>query len=573
MRPSFNRFQRPGVTRPSAELPVGTNDIKNAIMRGDAAMVWKMLNKASLSYQACRDLLAYAFEQGGAALKVTYGFERGSVSTIKTYLLQHPARHSRFALELAQFALELAIRHKDISTARKALQRSANPENITVCPDAEDMRALLVLARRRNLLYPSPASHAHETELDKALRDVLEPRKREEADKLLNQAIQGKNLQEAWRDAVKDNRLDIQRAILLLRADRDRYFRLLQEDPITDPEMIKVMKEIPYFSPKRGLPKDFNCKAMFPDKNEEIACIHLVEHRQTLQEQSGQLKFDYAQYASEEAIAAHVSYDTEAKHYHLLAHATETHLFHNSDFGKTLVQQLEVMTLKKETTRLLLLGSTNHAMSVGLKIKEKDGKPRYVAELFDPNRTTSHVRVASDSLHAFEMLTLKNFIASENLYKDHYPNPDGLSMMLVRPSPQEEQPMANPAPGAVENRMLTSCIEDKKIDATAIWCMLENGFSGNLRHLKNEIASRSAKERIQLLFAQKETNGIPGILFALYNGRTDAIKAFGELLKLLPPQDRIKLLKAIRSESVQVINTARKDGHDDAIKAFHELFS
>ena len=577
MRPSFNRFQRPGalrsgLTRPIAESSVGTNDIRNAIERGDAATVRKMLEKANLSPQTCRDLLKYAFEQAdNPAFQVTFGFERSSSSTIKTYLLQYPARNSRFAPELAQFALELAISHKDISTARKALQRGADPENIPALPDAEDMRALLVLARRRNLLYPSSTPHADETDLDKALRNVLEPRNQEEADKLLKQAIQG-NLQEAWRDAVKENRLDIQRAILLLHADQDRMFRLLQKDPVTDPGVIKVMKEIPYFSPKRGLPEDFNVKTNFLRVNDVIRCCHLAEHRQAVQEQSRQLKFDDAQYASKEAIATHVSYDTEAKHYHLLAHAAEAHLFHNRDFGKTLVQQLDAMILKKETTRLLLLTSTNHVMSVGLKIKEKDGKPHYVAELFDPERTTSHVRVASDSLHAFEMLTLKNFIASEDLYKDHYPEPDGLSMMLVRPSPQEKQAMANPAPGAIENRMLTSCIEDKEINATAIWHMLENGFSGDLRRLKNEIASRPAEKRIQLLFA-KDANGTSGILWALYNGRADAIRAFGELLKLLPPQDRIKLLKEIKAKSTETINIARKDGHNEAIKAFNELFS
>ena len=559
MRSLFNRFPCLGTMHPSTELPAGTTDIKDAIMRGDTSTVQRMLDKANLSPETWQPLLEHAFKkESSSGIKRTFGFERGNNSAIKAALLEHPVRDS-------QFALELAIHHNDIRTARKALKCGADPERTAARIDANDMRALLVLARRRNLLYPSHISHAHETDLDRALRNMLDDSAKKKACTLLQRAIQGKKYQEAWRDAVKENRLDIQRAILLLHADQDRNFRLLQEDPVTDPGVIKVMKEIPYFSPKRRLPKNFNSEARFLGKNKEINCIHLVEHRQAVQERSSQLKFDDVQYASEVAIAAHVSYDTEAKHLHLRAHAAETHLLHNRDFGKTLVQQFDAMTRKNETARLILLTSTDHAMSVGLKIKKEDGKPHYVAEMFDPNRTTSHVRLASDSLHAFETQTLKSFIDTESTYKNYYPEPDGLSMMFIRPSPQE-----NPASGAVENRALTSCIEDKKINAIAIWHMLAHGFAGDLRRLKNEITNRSVKEQIRLL-AAKDANGNPGLFMALQDGHAEAIKAFGELLELLPPEKRSKLLAATNAKREHGLSMALQYGHAEAIKAFGEL--
>ena len=533
-------------------MPAEIAAIKDAIMRGNVDAMQERLAKTDLSSDALQALLTHAFEQS-------------SNPAIKEALLQHPACPY-------QAALELAVRHGDIAIARQALQKGADPEHVTALPGKgdDDMRTLLTYVRRKNILYPPHFPHDQGSALDRALCNVLDDSVKEKASHLLRQEVQGKNIQEAWRDAVKDKRFDIQRAILLLAADRNRHFQLLQEDPVTDEGVIKVMKEIPYFSPKRKLMENLNGKAMFSDKDEKILCRHLVEHRQTVQQRSGQIKFDYAQYTSKETIAAHVSYDTQAKHHYIKAHATETCLLHNHDFGKTLAQQFAAMTDKEETDRLILLESTVHAMSVELKIKKKEGKTYYVAKLFDPVYTKSHVRMASDKLRTFETLSLANFIATENSYKGHYPESDDLSIMFVRPSRMEEQAMANPASGAVENRTLTSGIDDKKISTTALFYMLVNGFAGDLRRLKNEIASRPEEEQIQLL-AAKDVRGIPGLLMALRNGHADAIKAFSELLMKVPPEKRAALAAAKDSHGIPGLWEALQEGRANAIRAFGEL--
>ena len=543
---------------PATETPAEHMAIKNAMARQDDNAVRQQIDEANLSPDALQNLLAHAFLQN-------------SSQAIKEALLRHPACN----LPTRQTALELAVQHNDLPLARQALQQGADPEKITARPQADSMRSLLTYARRKNKLYPPNASRAQETDLDRALRDGLDDSAREEAWNLLIQAAPGKNGREAWRDAVKENRIDVQRAILLLEADQDRGFRLLQEDAVTDKRVAEVMKEIPYFSPKRGLPQDFNGKATFLGTDEKIECRHLVEHRQSVQERSPQIKFDDAQFASKEAIEAHVSCDTEAKYRHLLAHGKEARLFHNRDFGKALVQQLEAMATKREASRLILLTSADHAMSVGLKIKEKDGKPHYVAELFDPALTTSHVRIASDSLHTLGILTLENLIADADLYNDYYPEPDSLSMMVVRPLPQEEQAMTGLAQGIVENRTLTSSIDDKEINATALFHILKNGFAGDLRRLKGEIASRPEKERIELLTA-KDVNGNPGLCPALQNGHADVIQAFGELLEELVPEDQraeLLLLAAKDAKNLPGLYIALQKGHADAIRAFGKLLS
>lgn len=523
--------------------------IKDAIAHQDESAVRQQLGKANLSPEALQDLLAHAFLQK-------------SSHAIKVALL-----HSGCT---PHAALELAVQHKDISIVRQALQLGADPQKITVYPGDDGIHTLLIYARRKNKLYPSNASHGSETDFDRILQNGLDDSAKAEAEKLLNDVIDDKDLQEVWRDAVKYKQLDIQRAILLLKADKDRGFRLKQEDAVTDKGVAEVMKEIPYFSPKRKLPENFNDKVSLPGDKGKIACRHLVMHRHEVQEQHPQIKFDDSQYASVEAIIEHVSYDTQAKYNHLRARAMEARLFHNCDFGKTLVQQFRAMATEGAQTRLILLLSANHAMGVGLKIKEKDGETHYVTELFDPNFTTSHVRIASDNLHTFEVLTLGNLIADEDAYKAYYPKSENLSMMFVRSSTEEEQTVTGSVRGAVENRILTSGIKDSEINAVALFHMMRNGFAGDLRRLKHEIASRPEMEQTQLLTA-KDASGNPGFGMALQNGHADVIKVFGELWERVSTEEVIELLMAKNTKGVPGLYLALENGHADAIKAFGEL--
>ena len=535
--------------------PANMDEIKSAIMLGDVEAVRASLSEEGISGEAWHALRAHVSDSGSA-----------------------PAIKEALQQVLADAALKHAVRANNIDTARQALLCGAEPEGIPAHAVADaPMRALLTYAHRKNKLYPPNGPHGPETALDHVLRNGQE----ETAKTLLEQATGNKNSPEAWRDAVKGKQADIQRAILLLGyADQDRGFRLLQEDAVTDPGVAAVMKEIPYFSPKRGWPPNFNGEAMFPGTSEEIECRHLVEHRQAKLEQSDRLKFDYVQYASVQNIAAHVSYATDTQHEHLMVHAAETHLFHNHDFGKVLVGQFGEMQRKEETTRLLLLTSSDHSMSVELKVKDKDGKPHYVAALFDPNATTSHIRFASDDVRTLEGFTLEGFIKLESTYNFYYPNSDETSLMFVRP-PAPAQAQAEPArenrgAGAVRNRSLTSCIEGEKLNETVLNFMLKYGFSGDIRRLKNAIAKQMAKrpedERLQLLEA-KDDNGDPGLYMALQNGHADVITAFGQVLKELqvPPAECVKLLAAKRDDGVPGLYMALQNGHADAITAFGQV--
>ncbi len=490
---------------------------------------------------------------------------------------EHAAAHAG-----PESALKIAIGQGNLPGAIRALESGADPERVNAGESGDGMRALLTYARRKNKLYPPIAPSDGESDLDRALRNGPDSDARKQAVRLLNQGRWGKSTRNMWRDAVKNDQRDVQRALLLLEADSDPTFRIFEKRAVEDKGVAQVAKEIPYFSPKRGEPRDFNCKVPFADSDTVIVCSDFVEHRQSAQERDERLKFNDSQFSSAEAIQAHVPSDTQDRFRHLTSHATEAHLLYNRDFGNLLVKQFAAMETAGITVRLILLVSTDHAMSVGLRIKDKDRRPRYVATFFEPGATTSHVRVASDSLRTFETLSAKNFVAGDHQYKHYFSDPyhrataldsaqadHRVCLMFVRPQTREDHGTPERQQDASKNRTLASCLADKEIKPTAFWHILAEGFAGDIRRLKNEFACRPKKDLLELLTA-RDDKGIPGLYMTLQDGHADAIEAFGELLDLLPPEARAEVVAA-RNNGIPGFHTTLQKGLVDAIKAFGEL--
>lgn len=479
---------------------------------------------------------------------------------------------------LQQTVLDIAVKYDDVALATQLLGKGADPERCKTRSSSDAMRSVLAYPRRRNKLYPQGVAPTGGTDLDRALWAGLH--ERDTAIAILKNERGSKTIPQTWRDAVKENRLDILRAILLLgHADQDRSFRLLKDenDKVTDADLLEVMKEISNFSPKRKTLEDFNVKATFTDTNGEIVCRHLSMYQQEVQTSSLAIKFDYAQFKDIETIAKYVKPDTEQKYMHLRAQATETHLIDNREFGPFLAKQFAAMDADDKTTRLILIESTDHAMNLGLRIKDKKGKKVYVAKFFDPNTTTSGIRHASASLKTFENQELEMYMTESDWIKDYYPEPKGFSMAYVRPAATERHATLSLSPQAVGNRMLTSCIDGKEVDATVVWYLLVHGFAGNLRQLKEEIASRPEAERIALLEAKRYSDDLPGLQLALGNRHIDAINAFGELLPLVSQEQRAKLLDAKKADGVSVMDVIlhRVDDNaiDNTIEAYGKLLS
>lgn len=470
---------------------------------------------------------------------LAHACEKNCSSAIKNALISHPAFGAQH-----KAALDLAIKYNDLDLAKQ-------------------LRDLLTYACRKNTLYPAGASANKDTLLDRALREEL----RDDAKALLKEKdeMKDKTVRQAWRSAVRDNQPDILRALLLLgHADQDRGFQLLQKGAIQDAGIAAVMKELPYFSPKRGVPLRLNGKAIFTGTDEKIFCRHLVTHQQEVQASDPQIKFDYRQFQNSATIAAHVKSDIETKYLALKAQATEAHLIANERFSQLLVEQFDAMAAKNQATRQIMVLSTNHAMNLSLRIKNKKGMKSYVVRFFDPNRTTSDVRSKAGSLKTFETQELGSYLDGHCLLGDYYPESNGVSMMYIRPPAQERQARSL---RVVDNRMLTSCIKDSEINAAAMLHFLDGGFAGDLRRLQDEIARRPEAERIELL-AVKTADGTPGLFVAFLDGHADTIKAYGKLLQQVPKKDRAELLAAKRADGIPGLAMALYKGHADVVEAY-----
>ncbi len=287
-------------------------------------------------------------------------------------------------------------------------------------------------------------------------------------------------------------------------------------------------------------------------------------HQQEVQASNLQIKFDYGQFQDPATIADQVKPDTETKYLALKAQATETHLIANQQFGRFLVAQFNAMAAENKATRQILVLSTNHAMNLSLRIKNKNGMKSYVARFFDPNRTTGSVRSKVGSLKTMETQELGSYLDGHHLLKEYYPESNAASMMYIRPPVQERQTRSL---RVVDNRMLTSCIKDSEINAATMLHLLDGGFADDLRRLRNEIARRPEAERIELL-ATKTADGTPGLFVALQDDHADTIKAYGELLEHVPEKDRAELLAAKRADGIPGLAMALYRGNADVVEAY-----
>lgn len=339
-----------------------------------------------------------------------------------------PAHGTAVPQKELESELALAVQHGDIRRAQQALLHGADPNKVSVRQAGDGMRALMSYARRVKALYPPEGmAVGADTPLDRGLqagietwnetlkapvfatpsRPVSEQQHRAQRRMIWRNATEQQrraHVRVLWRNATSANNADVQRALLLLEAHKDPGFRLMEAGKVENAAVAKVMKEIPYLSPKRGLPRNYNCQVRFvasgaestsresPSTGRPIACRHFVEHLQARQEQTEHGKFDYAEFANPEAIAENVTIGTDAGVKSFVSTAAETHMFRNRDFGQMLIEQFTKMKAQGQAHRLMALVSTRHMMSLRLRIKLKDGKERFVVTFFDPQITTSHVR-------------------------------------------------------------------------------------------------------------------------------------------------------------------------------------
>lgn len=535
-------------------------EMEHLISRRDEKAIHTLLASPAMETEALPALLAHACQSF-------------SPLSIKQALTGHPGFDPNAPGSEGKRAIDLAIQYDDMAFAGHLLKNGADPE-LARQPPSQFMREMLDFFRRKNKLYP-PGMRA-ETEFDRALQEALQEGRHNDAWTLLNREQEGDSPAKAWLNAVKDKRRDILRAMLLLESAGTlkalagpQHGAPLQEAlALKDKGLNDVIKEYPYFSPKRGEPKWLNGQAKFSGTGEAIECRHLVAYQQEVQAVDDAIKFDHDDLKDAATIATHVKPDVQAKYEKLKAQAAETHLFPNEKFGQFMAGQFEAMERQGPATRLVLVQSTSHSMNLGLRIKHKGGRKFYVAKFFDPNRTTSSTHNRASSLKTFETQELRAYIDENLPLQRYYGKEEFISMAFVRPNAKVTGNEEAVPQSAHAGRRLTS--NQCAITPAVVWHLLSNGFAGELRQLKEEINKLPLKERIELL-AAKDFRGVPGLYKALQAGHAEVIKVYGELLQDLPPKERLALLDIKNLEGVPGLHMALCKGHAEAIEAYGEL--
>ncbi|WP_158590382.1 ShET2/EspL2 family type III secretion system effector toxin [Noviherbaspirillum cavernae] len=470
--------------------------------------------------------------------------------------------------------LEHAIQRNDVVLVKALLANGADVsgvwdrvKHLLARPEFKAIQDALTYDRRLKILYPEGASQQHS-----ALDNALHGGRLEQAKAIMEREIStAGGIDRLWARAAASGQRDILRALLLLGyAERSCTYRRFEKTSIDDAGIRTVMKEIPYISPRFGGRINLNGKARFRGTDEEIDCSPIaMQYMKDAKPvgDKGRVKPDYTHLASKDAIEAGITPDIRIEHERLKAHATDTHLIPNGQFGAFLVGQFQKMELLGEEGRQMLMESPNHSMSLELAIKKKDGVTSYVVRFFDPNDSVRHVRAASSSARTFEFHDVGAYVAESRLMKGYYPHEEKLSMLYVRP--RDGIPANAPH---IANRTLTSCVPDAAIGPWAMHCLLENGFAGNILQLEETFVRMSEEEQVALLSSMDE-DGTPGLFSASKGGHADAIRAFGRLLSHVPESRRASLVAAIQENGISGLAVALFMGHANVIHAYGELLS
>lgn len=435
--------------------------------------------------------------------------------------------------------------------------------------------------QRRRILYPA---RFRGSALDKRL-DRPRALQGDEAVALRRDILDGRSLLHAWQDAIAQRQPDVLRALLLLCDERDirqilarpLYGSPLQQAlPLADHGLAELIKQYPYQSPRNTPggepfpPQAYNVGMPFQggDPANVISCRHFATHLLRQMQADPALKFDYHRHFSDpDRIRSSITSQVESQYRDWRINSRETHLISIAQFGPFVASQFAAMAAARQTGRLVLMMSTEHAMAFALRIKQKGQQRWHVVKFYDPNQTTHHARSKARDDATFASHSLASYVADARMLHMYFPDPNGIALLLVQ---SQEAASA----GAPANRVLTSRIADDEIDAAAMHHLLSDGFGGTLRQLRPalEQLARLSSDTCHHMLAARNRSGISGLYMALQNGHADAVRAFGSLLSLLTEPDRNRFLieTIVRDGALPI---AMQTGQAEAITALGELLA
>ncbi|MCD6026125.1 MAG: ShET2/EspL2 family type secretion system effector toxin [Solimicrobium sp.] len=325
-------------------------------------------------------------------------------------------------------------------------------------------------------------------------------------------------------------------------------------------------------------PVALNGQAFITGTQHPIRCAELATQFiiDSLEEEGGNGKIDWALYNNRETIATRISSETIISYEALKTNALRWDLIDNDKFGEHLHACFEEMQTaeKKATFRTLLLESTNHAMAIRLHVKGSESRPLYVISFYEPHLTNRPARSELRDLSVLKSHTLELYITGtikkqgDTRYNMYYPDNAFISTVM------ECDGISLTGKPSNASRKLSTFASDA-LTPTHIYFLLNYNFPKSFADLKNRLAGMSIDKVVELL-TKIPDSGVNGLYVALESGYSESIRAYRELLQLIPINERDKLtevLAARNEEGIPGLYMAVKHQHVDAIAAYGELFS
>jgi len=245
----------------------------------------------------------------------------------------------------------------------------------------------------------------------------------------------------------------------------------------------------------------------------------------------------------------------------------------SNDWGQVLTENFSAMSRQPlqdgAVCRTLYLVTPNHAMALGLKIKDDAGARRYVVQLYDPNNTVAHKRSAVTATPdqagvPAEIRKLKqhDFLPAYLHQRYRLVDADNRS----RPTlffGEKMEPGASRFAGDLPD-----------LDGHVMRYMLKHNLPEQLHAYAGQIKPGDDITRFEIL-TSRDHHGLSGLYHALLLGHAEAITALGEFLKACQPPLSPAQLMVLFSATCPVgdsgLYVALHQGHAEAVKAFGKL--
>lgn len=328
----------------------------------------------------------------------------------------------------------------------------------------------------------------------------------------------------------------------------------------------------PYWS-NRHTPHGFNLNDTieFPGVAPTYSCRHFTTQLLTnLRENPGSKLNPHLYFSDVESVKINVNRDVEKIEGILKKNACGKYIIPNIRFGSLLCELTS--SLRPRQQRQYYLESCGHSMAFQLEFKpaENEKQRRYVVRLYDPNMTNLKIRCQVNDPRDFDRdeYALHNFLTASN-YETYFGNIEQECIIYDC----SESSFARSEFIAIETA------SGEAASAPLLFHLLADGNDpAAIRRIADTLKARPASSYVEQLpewLSARGKHGTSGLYLTLLFNHAEVLRAYGELLDLLPKEQRNAVLVNILSggpeESPPGLYWALRHGNTGVIGVYGEL--